>query len=214
MGRRRRAVVFLTLAVTCGVASAALAARYRGGVEDGYGPMRAVVVVERELEAGSRFDEAGIERSLRGGEVPERFVPADALFEPDQALGAELLGAVPSGSYLLASHLREPAAKRNGGLGRGRRPIEVGVAAAGSLARSGAESGRVDVVAAEEPGVNSQPRVVVLARRVPLLGLRRSGPQAADEDGGWVATLGLRRRQSLSVIEAENFSRELRLLPR
>jgi hypothetical protein len=213
MGRRRRAIAFLTLAVTCGLASAALAARYRGGVEEGYGPLRTVVLVEREIEAGSRFSDAEVSRSLRSGEVPERFVPSDALFEPDQALGAELLGTVPAGSYLLASHLREPDAER-GGLGDGRRPIEVSVAAAGSLARPGAVADRVDVIAAEEPGVSSGPRVVVLARKVPLLGLRRSGPQAADDGGDWVATLGLRRRQSLTVIEAENFSRELRLLPR
>lgn len=214
MGRRRRAIVFLILAVTCGLASAALAARYRGGVEEGYGPLRTVVVVEREIEAGARFGDAEVDRSLRSGEVPERFVPSDALFEPAQALGAELLGPVPAGSYLLASHLREPAA-RAGSLGHGRKPIEVSVAAAGSLARPDAVANRVDVVAAEEPGVSSGPRVVVLARRVPLLGLRRSGPQAASEGGGeWVATLGLHRRQSLAVIEAENFSRELRLLPR
>ncbi len=207
MSRRARAAGFLALAVVCALASAALASRYRGQVEEGYGVQRDVVVVERSLESGSPLRAEDVERRLGRGQAPERFVPPDALTAPAEAIGAEPVSAVPAGSYLLASHLHEPEGGLRG-LRGGRRALEVRVAAAGPLARGGAEVSRVDVVAAEEPGLGGRPRVAVLARGVPLLALRRAGA-----NGGWIATLGLARRESLTVIEAENFSRELRLLP-
>ncbi len=214
MSRRSRAIGFLGLAALCAIASASLAARYRGGVEQSYGPTRTVVTVERELVAGKALDADDLRRQLGRREVPERFIPPDAIVSPGQMEGARPVASVPAGSYLLVSHLRAPAAA--GRLPSRLSPIEVRVAAAGGLTRSrrpGAWA-EVDVIAAREPGVGQEGRVVVLARAVPLLELRRSAAAGARQGGGWVATLGLDRSQALRVIEAENFSRELRLLPR
>jgi Flp pilus assembly protein CpaB len=213
--RRRRALAFGALAVCCALASAAFAARYRDGAERSYGEPRAVVAVQRDLAAGTTLTAGQVERALAVREVPERFVPPDALPAPEVAVGARLRADVPAGSYLLGSQLGDPGAagRRRRGLPRGLRPIEVGVASAGSLAAAGGAGRRVDVVAADEPGTTSNPRVRVLARRVPLLGLRRERGDGAG-GAGWKATLGLDRPAALAVIEAENFAREVRLLPR
>ena len=214
-GSRRRALGFGLTAALCALASITIASRYQAGVAPDYGPEREVVVVARALAAGETVDRRRLAQSLDVRVVPERFVPPDALAAPEQALGAAPRAAVPAGSYLLASQL--DIGQRNAGpetgFPSGLRPVEVTVAAAGALAgaRGGSESVTVDVLAADQPGSSRHPRVRVLARRVPLLGLRRSGVGDAD---AWRATLGLNRAQALTVIEAENFAREVRLLPR
>lgn len=215
-GRRGRAILFAGVAVVCALASAAVAERYRaaGSMDDG--PTRPVVVSTGRLPAGEVLRRRRAGRLLSVRELPERFVPPDALATPADAIGSVPHAAVPAGSYLLYSHL---GAERRGdparGLAKGLRPVEVGVSAAGPLEESGTDGVRVDVLAADEPGSTVNPRVRILARRVPLLGLERRPRGAGTEPdaGGWRATLALDRTDSLAVIEAENFAREIRLLP-
>jgi Flp pilus assembly protein CpaB len=212
-GSRRRALGFAVLAAFSALGSIAIAARYGRGVADGYGEMRPVVVVERDLRAGPALDRRSVRASLGVREVPERFVPPDALSHVSEALGERPQAVIPAGSYLLGSHFRladrreEHRRKLSGGV----HPIEVTVASAAPLAGH-AGVARVDVVAADEPGVIVNPRVRVLAKRVPLLAIRRMASGGGERR--WRATLGLDRAQTLTVIEAENFARQIRLLPR
>lgn len=216
-GSRRRALLFVVLATGCALASVALASRYRdsGAVE--LGASLPVVVVERELPAGEEIERPQAREALTVREVPARFVPPDALGDPAEALGSRPQATVPAGSYLLGSHLAtgSPESDR---LAAGLRPIDITVADAEALQpAASAGSGRpplVDVVAADEPGSTVNPRVRVLAREAPLLGLARRRSGAVGEGRAWQATLGLSRRDALRVIEAENFAREVRLLPR
>lgn len=212
-GSRRRALGFGLLAALSALGSIAIAERYSGGLADRYGGMRPVVVVQRDLRAGLALDRRSVRASLGVSEVPERFVPPDALSHVSEALGERPQAVIPAGSYLLGSQfaLADPVRNRRRRLPGGVHPIEVAVASAAPLA-DGGPSARVDVVAADEPGAIVNPRVRVLARRVPLLAIRRMA------DGGgerrWQATLGLDRAQTLTVIEAENFARQIRLIPR
>lgn len=213
-GSRRRALGFAVLAALSALGSIAIAARYSGGVADGYGEVRPVVVVERDLRAGLALDRRSVRASLGVREVPERFVPPDALSHVTEALGERPGAVIPAGSYLLGSQfaLAGQREEHRRELPAGVHPIEVAVASAAPLAGQGAAA-RVDVVAADEPGATVNPRVRVLARRVPLIAIRRM----ADGGGGerrWQATLGLNRAQTLTVIEAENFARQIRLIPR
>ncbi len=218
MSRRRRAIVFALLACVCGLGSALIAGRWRAGVEAGLGEMRTVVVTERALEKGESLDDRAVERSMRVADLPIRYLPPDALGSPLEAVGAVPVAEIPAGSYLLASQLR-PDATREGPprLKGAASPIEVTVQAAGSLGTGGGAGASrvVDVIAAREAGIGTRARVEVIARRVPLLGLRPGGRgHSGAEPGSWLAVLGLDREQALAVIEAENFARELRLLPR
>ncbi len=58
-------------------------------------------------------------------------------------------------------------------------------------------------------------RVRVAAEGVRLIGLEPASPEDGTATGGdsWNATLALERRQALRLIEAENFAREIRLIP-
>jgi len=219
-GSRRRAAVFAGLAVLCAVLSATAAARNDAGVSDQLGELRSVVVVEQRIPRGTHFDARTLERSLGSREVPLRFLPPDRLEDPALALGSRSVAAIPPGSYLTASLLRQRAPEQEGaadpGIGAGLRPVEVEVSG-GSGEGLPAAGSRVDVLAADEPGSTSNPRVHVLARAVPLLAIEPARPDELDPDpdtGGWIATLALDRRQSLDVIEADNYAREVRLLSR
>ncbi len=220
-GSRRRAALFGGLALLCAVLSATAAARNDAGVSDQLGELRTVVVVERQIPKGGKLTSRALQRVLGTREVPLRFLPPDRLEDPSLALGSRTVAAIPPGSYLTASLLRQEGAGRGGEqdvVADGLRPVEVEVSGgSGTGAGLPAAGSRVDVLAADEPGSTSNPRVRVLARAVPLLSIEAMRPDELDSDpgtGGWIATLALGRRKSLDVIEADNYAREVRLLGR
>jgi hypothetical protein len=69
--------------------------------------------------------------------------------------------------------------------------------------------GAVDVVVTEEPHGPGPGRTHVAASSVPLIGLSGEGAPA----GMATATLGLTRAQALRLIAAQNFARQVTLLP-
>ncbi|MEK6277675.1 MAG: SAF domain-containing protein [Actinomycetota bacterium] len=218
MSRRARAAVFLLLAVGCAALAAAVANGYGSSVAGSFGPLRSVVVASRDLPAGRPIDPAALTRALQLRRVPERFVPPDALGDPQQALGQEPAAMVPAGSYLLAAQLRLPKPADAGaapGLVGGRSPVEIAVTGAEALLAGGSPEGRrMDVVVTTEPGGPGPGRTYVAASSVRLLSLREVQPSGPGPSAGWSATLALTRRQALRLIQAESFARQVRLLPR
>ena len=218
MSRRARAAGFLLLAVGCAALAAVVANGYGSSVAGSFGPLRSVVVASRDLPAGRPIDVV-LARTLKVRRVPERFVPADALTVPRQALGQEPAATVPAGSYLLAAQLRLPRPAGAGaapGLPGGRSPVEIAVTGAEALLAGGGspEGARMDVVITTEPGGPGPGRTYVAAAGVRLLSLREAQPSAPGPSAGWSATLALTRRQALRLIQAESFARQVRLLPR
>jgi Flp pilus assembly protein CpaB len=217
MSRRGRAIGFAALAVGCAVASASIASAYRTSVDDRLGELRPVVTVERSIDAGTDLRGRILRTALGVRSVPERFLPPDAISDPQQVVGRRTLAAIPAGSYLLASHLRsaEPRRPSQPRLGKDLHPVEVTVSGAGALAATGSAEARVDVVVAGEPVTGGRARVRVAARGVRLIGIEPADPSAGTAVGGdsWSATLALTRSQALELIEAENFAREIRLIP-
>jgi hypothetical protein len=216
--RRAKAFGFAALAALCAVASASIATGYRDSVDAQLGQMRTVAVVTATLDRGEELDRRALARSVEVREVPERFAPPDALSEPAAALGRRLLAAVPAGSYLVASVLRVPGPphRQDPDLAGGLQPIEITVTGAGSLASLGDPAGtRVDVVVAGEPVTGGRARVRVAASGVRLIALSPASPEQATTAGedSWNATLALHRGEALKLIEAENFAREVRLIP-
>ncbi|MFN8113359.1 MAG: SAF domain-containing protein [Solirubrobacterales bacterium] len=215
MSRRGRALAFGLLAAVCGIASASIASAYRERVDAQLGATEAVVTVTRPLAAGATLRTPLLRKATEMREVPVRFLPPDALSRPTQATGRRLAVAVPAGSYLLGSQLRVPDEPDRGPrLGDRLHPVEVTVSGAGALAAGGAGS-RVDVVVAGEPVTGGRARVTVAARGVRLLAIAPADPadETAAGSDGWSATLALTRAQALDLIEAENFAREIRLIP-
>jgi Flp pilus assembly protein CpaB len=213
MSRRRRAIAFGAAALGAAAISAALADGYGDRVASGYGELRPVLVAGRALAAGERIDpEVAARFEVR--RVPARFVPPGALSTAPQAIGMVARVPVPSGSYLLASELRPPGSGSKPGsmLGRGRRPVQIGVSGAGALLAAGPppQGTRVDVVVTVEPKGAGGGRTYVAAPAVPLLALL-GGPEA-EGAGEAEATLGLTRSQALELIHAESFARQVTIL--
>lgn len=210
MNRRRRSLGFLLAAGVAAATAAAIADGYGESVARGYGELRPVVVAAADLPAGEPVDPGALE--LR--RVPVRFAPPGALGSPAEAVGLEAAATVPVGSYLLAAQLRPPSAPGDlgGGLGRGRRPVEIAVSGADALLVTGKQpvGSAVDVLVTTEPSGAGEGRTYVAASAVPLLAL---GPGEEGAAGAAAATLGLTRKQALALIDAESFARRVTILP-
>ncbi len=174
------------------------------------------MVATVDLPAGRPIDPERVASALEVRRVPARFVPAGALTAPGDALGMAPQAALPAGSYLLAAQLRPPGRRDpvTPGLGGARRPVEISVSGADALLAAGpVPSGvKVDVVVTSEPSGPGPGRTYVAASAVPLLGLA-PGADGPGPGGTSAATLGLTRRQALRLIAAENFARQVTLLP-
>jgi Flp pilus assembly protein CpaB len=223
MSRRARAVAFLVVAIACAALAAVIADGYGASVASQYGELRPVLVAARDLQRHDVLDPRAVERGVELRRVPESFVPPDALASPEDAFGRAPGVTIPAGSYLLASQLEAPAPsgkKSQPRIGAGLRPVEIAVTGAEALMAIGGspEGTTVDVVVTTEPNVGSEGRTFIAAPAVELLALREGGGVGSGEEGlgssgTWSATLALTRDQALRLIEAENFARQVRLMP-
>ena len=223
MSRRGRAVAFAIVALGCAGLAAIVAQGYGTSVAAQYGELRSVLVASRDLVRGDAIDPDDLGRSLDVRRVPSSFVPPDALAAVGDAVGRAPVAAVPAGSYLLESQLEVPQRAKpesEPAIADGLRPVEIAVSGAEALAATGGspEGTRVDIVVTTEPDVGDDGRTFVAAESVELLALSQSGGVGGGEESlsaepGWSATLALTRDQALRLIEAENFARQVRLMP-
>jgi len=223
MSRRRRALAFLAGALVCAGLAATLAGGYERSVAEQLGELRSVVVAKSRLPAKRPIEPRQARGALEVRRIPEKFAPPDAIAAPVEAVGLEPASALAPGSYVLAGQLSAP--RRSGPdapePARGLSPIELEVTGAGALLAGGGEGSRVDVVVTSEPGPGSRGRTYVAAAGVELLGLTEGGSSDPEDDplaaAGvpplHVATLAVARDQALDLIQAENFARQIRLIP-
>jgi Flp pilus assembly protein CpaB len=222
MSRRARAVAFGAAALACAGLAAAVAGGYRADLESQLGPLRPAVVARAAIPAGRPLRALHARRLLEVRRVPQRFTPAEALSDPRQAIGRAAAAPIPAGAYVLATQLGRPRERRRAEdrrrLGEGRTPVEISVTGAQALAAADiGGAGSVDVIVTTEPGPGGGGgRTYVAAEDVRLLALAES----RDGGGGlpatgelWIATLALTRPQALRLIQAENFARQVRLIP-
>jgi Flp pilus assembly protein CpaB len=224
MSRRGRALAFGGGALVCAALAAALAGGYERSVSEQLGTLRSVVVAKTRLPARRPIEPRQAREALEVRRVPEKFAPPDALTAPQEAVGLEPAAALAPGSYVLAGQLAAP--RRRGQeapeTARGLTPIELEVTGAGALvAAGGADGTRVDVVVTSEPGPGARGRTYVAAAGVELLGLSEGGAADPEDDplaaaGApplYIATLAVDRAAALKLIQAENFARQIRLIP-
>ena len=212
--RRRRAAVLLALSLACGALAASEVSGRIREVESRVGGTVPVVVAARDVPPEAALKGA----DLAGRDVPARFVPPDGLASVEEAVGASPVAGLAQGSYVTAGVLgaRTNGSGEGGGgvLRRGERAAEVAVVGA-----EGLEAGsRVDVVvsteAREGPG-----RTYLAMEDVEVLEVRAADETASGEGGegvapSAVATLRVRVRQAVFLAAAQNYAREVRLLPR
>jgi Flp pilus assembly protein CpaB len=214
--RRRRAIAFALLAVGAAAVAAAIADGYGSRIARSYGDLRRVVVVRERLPAGRPIGPERLESGLEARRVPVRFVPPGTLTRPVEALGLAPKVELVPGSYLAGSALKPPRGDAEAAtpkLGKGQRPVEISVTGAGALlsVEGGTVHPRVDVVVTSEPFSGGRGHTYVAASDIPLLALDSAGSSMSG--GAVAATLGLTRKQALELIDAENFARQVTLLP-
>lgn len=225
MGSRRlRAIAFGALALICAVASASLASGYREGVDEQLGALTTVVVTTKELRPGKELRPKVLERATELRRIPERFVPTDALTAIEEVVAREPAAPIPVGSFLLASQFPLDASGSNRGPAVPPRLRPVDLTVSGGTALEGIVGGGsrvvVDLLVAGEPNSGGDARVEVLARRVSLIGLRPRGevlesteaPSASSAQ--WIATVAVPPGRVVDLVEAENYAREVRVIPR
>ncbi|HEY7152087.1 MAG TPA: RcpC/CpaB family pilus assembly protein [Solirubrobacterales bacterium] len=225
MSRRARAVGFGCAALACAGLAAAVAGGYRTDLESELGPLGPAVVAREALPSGRALRPADADRLLDVRRMPARFVPPGALSAPEQAIGRVPAARIPAGAYLLAAQLRAPHANRRPRgprLAEGREPVQISVTGTEALAATGRDlqGARVDVIVTTEPGLGGgRGRTYVAAEGVELLALSQGadaagvdlpGPSSATS----TATLALTRPEALRLIHAQNFARQVVLIPR
>jgi pilus assembly protein CpaB len=220
--RRRRGLLLLSVALASGgLAASQVHERERRAAEQ-LGPSIDVLVAARELRAGARVsrEAVGLQR------VPARFAPPDALSSPAGVVGAQVTVPVAAGGYLNAG-LFEGSEQHRGqsGLRQGEREVTVEIAA-GNAVVGLAPGSRVDVLVSTESGADGGRTTMALAGAELLrLGDGGSGGYADRGSDGEVAgdaaagptalaALRVSLRQAIYLTAADNFAREIRLLPR
>lgn len=219
--RRRRALLLLALALAAGGLSASSVRSSVQEVESRVGAPVPVVAAREDIRAGARFDPRALDSMLGVREVPERFVPPDALTAPEEATGLRAATPLPAGGYLTLGHLETGAGRGASGppLAPGERVVEVAVAGGEALGTAG-PGARVDVVLTTGGDTSVAGRSYVALQNVELVDVRSGGATAAGQDdvvatgGGAVAALRVRLEQAVMLTAAQNFAREIRLLAR
>jgi Flp pilus assembly protein CpaB len=212
---RTRAAAFAVGAFACAGLSAAVAGSSQGP-EAGFGSLRTVVVTSAPLERGTAIGRKEAREAFAQRQVPETFVPPDAVGIPEEALGRRLAVSLPAGSYVTATAFKAPSATGGprGGPPKGTTPVEITVTGAGALAASRTDQGdEVDVVVSGDsaPGPSAG-RTYVAASDVALLALREARAETGLDAERWIATLALTRDEALRLIRAESVGAQVRLL--
>ena len=216
--RRRRGLLLLCVALASGGLAASQVHERERRAAERLGPEVEVLVAARDIRAGARVARGAI--GLR--RVPVRFVPPDALPSTETVVGARTAAAVAAGGYLTASLFEDGKQGEDGGLRRGERAVTVEVAGAGAVATP-QPGARVDVLVSTEPGAGGGRTTMALAG-VELLRVE-ARPASAYEAGEGadpstaasptaLATLRVSLDQAIYLTAADNFAREIRLLPR
>ena len=173
-----------------------------------------MLVATHDLPAGTRVGREAVQVRR----VPARFVPPDALQSGSGVVGASTAAPIPEGAYLTASAFAGNADRHPGSaLRRGEREVEVEVAA-GSANGDPAPGSRVDGLVSTETGaVGGRTTMALAGAQLLRVGESpRSADGSTDRGAGptIVATLRVTLRQAIYLTAADNFAREIRLLPR
>ena len=202
----------LGLAAVCAGLAATSVDRYADDVAAQVGPLREVLVARRDVRRGTLVSAAVARTAFERRRVPLRFVPPRSLGAPREAIGYRTLTNLTAGDYVGAADLGAPraAAVREPRLGR---LVEVGVTGARTIAPMLRPGTPVDVLVTTD-GQRGPPRTYLALQRLELVEFSGSPPGNAREGADATATLRTTLRQATTLTAAQNFAREVRIVPR
>jgi pilus assembly protein CpaB len=210
-------VALLGLSALCAGVAVSLVDGYASDVRAQVGPLVPVVVATKNLSRGQLITPSATRDHLTVRRVPARFAPPDAFRSASDALGLRALTGIVAGNYVGAAQLAPPDRGPSAGFaGRPARVVEIPVSGATTTAELMRPGSQVDVLITSERGSGS-PRTYLSLQRVQLVGLRSLESDAVAQDVSQpdaVAALRVSLRQAVLLTAAQNFARELRLVPR
>ncbi len=215
MTRRRRGVLMLGLATVCAGLAASMVDRYADDVSAQVGPLQPVVVARRDVSRGTLVTPAVARAVLQQRRVPLRFAPPRSLRSTREALGYRTLATLAAGDYVGEAQLGTPrAVSRRSGRQSGRL-VEVAVTGARTIASALRPGALVDVLVTTDGGSGSgSPRTYLAVQRLELVDFRDSPGAEARDGADATATVRSTLRQAATLIAAQNFAREVRVVPR
>jgi pilus assembly protein CpaB len=201
--------VIAGLALLLGALAAASVRRREAALARALGPSVLVLVTRAPVAAGAA--PATARPSLRA--LPRRYAPPDAVASAGRLLGARIAVALPAGSILTASVLREPDAAAEAALAPGERVAEV---VAHGDPRTVVPGARVDVLVTREGDGARSGTTVLALEDVEVLAAHvvPADPEDASAGARVAATLRVRVRQAVYLAAAQAFAHDIRLLVR
>jgi pilus assembly protein CpaB len=215
---RRRAAAMLGAAVVCAGLAVSAVDRYAGEVEARVGPLVPVVVATGDIRRGRTVTRRVAATLLAQRLVPRRFAPPAALRSRADAIGFEVTAAVAAGDYVGGSQLGPPGSRgeMHARWSGDARVVQVAVAGAHTIAEALRAGSLVDVLITTERG-RSAPRTFLALQRVPVVGFEPGAGGSLPGDGRSAdgrVTLRATLRQAVLLTAADNFAREIRVIPR
>jgi pilus assembly protein CpaB len=201
-------------AVCAGLAVSAVD-RYAGEVEAQVGSPVPVLVASRDIPRGRLLTPAGAAASLAERRVPLRFVPPGALRSRADAVGLQTVSRLAAGDYVGERQLQPPRRERERVRWSGdARLVEVAIAGARTLAGVLRPGSIVDVLITTDRG--RAPHTFLAVQRVPVVGFDAGAGATLGGEGAADGRVTLRAtlRQAALLTAADNFAREVRVVPR
>jgi len=215
VSRRRRALLLGGLALVLGGLAAFNVAGREAALERRVGGLVDVVVARTPIAAGDRL----ALRSLAIRRVPERFAPRGTTAAPQAFVGRRAAVDIPADADLNAGMIvRDDTGPAGPDVRRGERVAEIVALGSAELVLPGS---RVDVVVTPEPaGGGGAGEAVLALEDVEVIAATPAGADDAPASKGTApgprvaASLRVTLRQAIYLAAAQDFARELRLLPR
>lgn len=214
MSRRRRALLLGGLALLLGGLAAFNVADREAALQRSVGGLVDVVVASKSIAAGDPVGKG----SLAVRRVPERYAPDTRLESPAPVVGRTAAVDIRAGTDLTAGMVGGDGTSPIGpSVRRGERVAEVVALGSPDVV---VEGSHVDVLVTHEPGRRPSGEAVLALEDIEVMAATGVGPDDAAAGGKETpgarvaASLRVSLRQAVYLAAAQDFARELRLLPR
>jgi pilus assembly protein CpaB len=214
VSRRRRALLLGGLALVLGGLAASNVAGREAALSRRVGGLVDVVVAREPIAAGSVVRA----RALAVRRVPERFAPRERVASASALTGQRAAVDIETGTDITARLVGDGAAGPAGPpIRRGERVAEIVALGSAQLIARGS---RVDLLVTPEPRSDQSGEAILALEDVEVLDAAPAAsdgtPPGRDDAPGERVAVSLRvtLRQAVYLAAAQDFARELRLLPR
>lgn len=214
MSHRRRALLLGGLALVLGGLAASSVAGREASLSRRVGGLVDVVVARQPIQAGK----AVRARMLGVRQVPRRFASEARISSPRSLEGLKATIDIPAGTDLAAGMVADGRSRPGGPpIRHGERIAQIVALGSPAVVTAGS---RVDVLVTPEPRPGESGDAVLALEDVEVLGsaavAAAEGARRSDAAPGErvAASLRVTLRQAVYLAAAQDFARELRLLPR